>query len=228
MEQAPTAQKPYEEAIEKVIARLRRAELPPNVCNIYRSDDPNLDLRGGAAKRRENLRRYLKALRDARWLLVGLAPGWRGARFTGIPFTDEHRLCFPGSCYDRTGKHERPMREATAGVVMDLLGARTDVACWNVCPWHPHEAGNPLSNADPDAEMLGYGLEVMESLIARLFPRAQLIAVGQVAAHALRELKINGQPANLVAEVRHPAYGGAEEFRAQAAKLLGIQPEDTD
>lgn len=223
MEQAPTAQKPYEEAIEKVIARLRRAELPPHVCNIYRSDDPNLDLRGGAAKRRENLRRYLKALRDARWLLVGLAPGWRGARFTGIPFTDEHRLCFPGSCYDRTGKHERPMREATAGVVMDLLGARTDVACWNVCPWHPHEAGNPLSNADPDAEMLGYGLEVMESLIARLFPRAQLIAVGQVAANALRELKINGQPANLVAELRHPAHGGAEEFRAQAAKLLDIE-----
>ncbi|MBE7492068.1 MAG: uracil-DNA glycosylase [Planctomycetes bacterium] len=227
METAPTPQKPYEEAIEKVIARLRRAELPPNVCNIYRDDDPNLDLRGGAAKRRENLRRYLKALRDARWLLVGLAPGWRGARFTGVPFTDEHRLCFPGSCYDRTGKHERPMREATAGVVMDLLGARTDVACWNVCPWHPHETGNPLSNADPDAGTLAPGLEVMEALLARLFPNAQLIAVGRVAAEALRELKINGRPASLVAEVRHPAHGGAEEFRAQAGRLLGIesQPE---
>jgi uracil-DNA glycosylase len=89
----PTPQKPYEESIEKLIARLRRAELPENVFNPYRLDDPEHDLRGGAARRRENLRRYLKAVRDARWLLVGLAPGYRGARFTGVPFTDEHRLC---------------------------------------------------------------------------------------------------------------------------------------
>lgn len=223
MEQAPVPQKPYEEAIEKIIARLRRAELPPDVFNLYRADEPEHDVRGGAAKRRENLRRYLKALRDARWLLVGLAPGYRGARFTGIPFSDEHRLCFPGSCYDRTGRRIQPWHEATAGVVMDLLGARTDIACWNICPWHPHEAGNPLSNADPDAETLGYGLEVLESVVGRLFSGARLVAVGQVAARSLANLRINGKPVEVAAHLRHPAHGGAEEFRAQAAKLLGIE-----
>ncbi len=228
MEQAPIPQKPFEEAIEKIIARLRRADLPPDVFNLYRADDPQHDLRGGAAKRRENLRRYLKALRDAKWLLVGLAPGYRGARFTGVPFSDEHRLCLPGSCYDRTGSRAQPWREATAGVVMDLLGARADIACWNLCPWHPHEPGNVLSNADPDLETRGYGLEVLESVVGRLFAGARLVAVGQVAADALATLRINGKPVEIAARVRHPAHGGAQEFRSQMAALAGIEPDEQE
>jgi uracil-DNA glycosylase len=224
MEPAPTPQKPYEEAIEKLIARLRRAELPENVFNHYRVDYPEHDIRGGAARRRENLRRYLKAVRDARWLLVGLAPGYRGARFTGVPFTDEHRLCWPGSCYDRTGARENAWREATAGVVMELLGARNDIACWNVCPWHPHEPGNMLSNADPDAETIGYGLQVLEWLALRLLPKARVVAVGQVAAEALRTFRVNGRLVEVAAELRHPAHGGANEFRDEAIKLLGLEP----
>jgi len=219
----PTPKKPYEESIENLIARLRRAELPESVFNLYRLDHPDHDICGGAARRRENLRRYLKAVRDARWVLVGTAPGYRGARFTGVPFTDEHRLCWPGSCYDRTGRREHAWREATAGVVMDLLGARTDVACWNVCPWHPHEPGNPLSNADPDAETVGYGLQVLQWLVARLLPQARLVAVGQLAADALRESRVNGKPAQVAAELRHPAHGGADEFREQARSLLGLE-----
>lgn len=222
MEPVPTPQKPYEEAIEKLIARLRRAELPESVFNLYRTDDPEHDVRGGAAKRRENLRRYLKAVRDARWLLIGLAPGYRGGRFTGVPFTDEHRLCWPGSCYDRTGRREHAWREATAGVVMDLIGPRGDIACFNVVPWHPHEPANLLSNVGPDAETIGYGLEALEFLIARLLPKAKLVAVGQVAAESLRSLKVNGKLVEVVAELRHPAHGGANEFRAEAAELLGI------
>lgn len=225
MEPAPTPQKPYEEAIEKLIARLRRAELPENVFNLYRVDHPENDIRGGAARRRENLRRYLKAVRDARWLLVGLAPGYRGARFTGVPFTDEHRLCWPGSCYDRTGTREYAWREATAGVVMELLGARADIACWNVCPWHPHEAGDVLSNADPDAETIGYGLQVLEWLVLRLLPKARIVGVGQIAAEALRGFKVNGRLVEVAAELRHPAHGGANEFRAQAGELFGLEPE---
>lgn len=225
MEPAPTPQKPYEESIEKLIARLRRAELPENVFNIYRIDDPIHDLRGGAARRRENLRRYLKSVRDAQWILVGLAPGYRGARFTGVPFTDEHRLCWPGSCYDRTGKREHAWREATAGIVMELLGARSDAACWNVCPWHPHEPGDPLSNRDPDQETIGYGLQVLEWLVARLLPKAKLVAVGQVAAEALRTLRVNGKLVEVAAELRHPAHGGANEFRAQLVDLLRLQVE---
>jgi hypothetical protein len=222
MAEAPVAQKPFEEGIEKLIVRLRRAELPDNVFNLYRDTHPDLDVRGGAAKRRENLRRYFKAIREPKYAFIGLAPGYRGARFTGVPFTDEDRICFPGSCYDRTSTRERPYREATAGVVLDVLGASTDVVCWNVVPWHPHEADEPLSNADPDAETIGYGLEVMEFLFQRLYPNTRPVAVGRVAAEALGNLRVNGKPVYVAAELRHPARGGASEFRAQAVELLGV------
>ncbi|MBK8205687.1 MAG: uracil-DNA glycosylase [Planctomycetes bacterium] len=225
MTEPPLPQKPFEEGIEKLIARLRRAELPEHVFNIYKSDDTKLDVRGGAAKRRENLRRYIKAIREPRFAFIGIATGWRGARFTGVPFTDEDRLCIPGSCYDRTGKRERPYREATAGVVMDLLGARSDVICWNIVPWHPHQPREPLSNADPDSETIGYGIEVLEFLFARLYPNAQAVAVGNIAAEALASLRVNGQPIAVAAQLRHPAHGGAEEFRASARALLLIEPE---
>ncbi|MCC7508795.1 MAG: uracil-DNA glycosylase [Planctomycetes bacterium] len=226
MPDAPVQQKPFEEGIEKLIARLRRAELPAHVFNIYKSDDAASDVRGGAAKRRENLRRYIKAIREPRFALIGIAPGWRGARFTGVPFTDEDRLCLPGSCYDRTGKRERPYREATAGAVMDLLGARSDVICWNIVPWHPHKPGEPLSNADPDSETIGYGLEVLEFFFSRLYPNTQAVAVGNLAAEALASLRVNGQSVSVAAHLRHPAHGGVNEFRAQGRDLLGASEDE--
>jgi hypothetical protein len=222
MSEPPIQQKPFEEGIEKLISRLRRAELPEHVFNLYRADDPQHDARGGSAKRRENLRRYLKAVPNPKYAFVGIAPGWRGARFTGVPFTDEHRLCLPGSCYDRTGKREAAYREATAGMVMDLLGARTDVVCWNIVPWHVHKPGEPLTNADPDNETLGYGLEVIEFFFNRLYPNAKVVTVGQLPADALRGFKVQGREVEIAGSFRHPAHGGAGEFRQAASGLLGI------
>lgn len=226
MSELPIQQKPFEEGIEKLISRLRRAELPENVFNLYRTDAPALDARGGAAKRRENLRRYLKAIPNPKFAFIGIAPGWRGARFTGVPFTDEHRLCLPGSCYDRSSKRENSYREATAGAVMGLLGSRTDVVCWNIVPWHVHKPGEPLSNADPDTETIGYGLEAIEFFFNRLYPNVKVVTVGQLPADFLRGFKVQGREVDVVANFRHPAHGGAAEFRAQAAGLLSVLPED--
>jgi hypothetical protein len=225
MSEPPVQQKPFEEGIEKLISRLRRAELSEHVFNLYRTDDPELDARGGAARRRENLRRYLKALPNPKYAFIGIAPGWRGARFTGVPFTDEHRLCLPGSCYDRSSKREAAYREATAGTMMGLLGARHDVVCWNVVPWHVHEPGNRLSNADPDSETVGYGLEAIEFFFNRLYPNVQVVAVGQLPATVLAGFKVQGRAIDVVANIRHPAHGGGAEFVARAAELLGIEPE---
>lgn len=224
MPEAPVAQKPFEEGIEKLIARLRRAELPDHVFNLYRHDLPELDVRGGAAKRRENLRRYLKALTAPSYAFIGIAAGYRGARFTGVPFSDEDRLCFPGSCYDRTSTRERAYREATAGVVLDVLGSRRDVVCWNIVPWHPHKPGEPLSNADPDDETIGYGMQALEWFFHRLYPETKAVAVGKLPERMLTGLKVEGREIELAATLRHPAHGGAEEFRQQAAGLLG-EPE---
>ncbi|MHC4840795.1 MAG: uracil-DNA glycosylase [Planctomycetota bacterium] len=223
MAEAPVALKPFEEGIEKLIARLRRAELPEHVFNFYRQNDPELDARGGAARRRENLRRYLKTLKTPKFAFIGIAPGYRGARFTGVPFSDEHRLCYPGSCYDRTSTRENAYKEATAKVVMELLGARTDVVCWNLVPWHPHENGKLLSNSDPDKDTIELGLQALDWFFERLYPNVQRICVGKLVqkhmqAHYGEEYTC----------VRHPARGGADEFRTQASELLGINPEESD
>lgn len=226
MPEPPVQQKPFEEGIEKLISRLRRAELPENVFNLYRHDVPELDARGGAAKRRENLRRYLKAITAPTYAFIGIAPGYRGARFTGVPFSDEDRLCFPGSCYDRSSTRERAYREATAGVVLDVLGSRRDVVCWNIVPWHPHQAGEPLSNADPDAETIEYGMQALEWFFNRLYPEAKPVAVGKLPEKMLQGFKVRDKEVKLAATLRHPARGGANEFRQQAAKLLGVIPDD--
>jgi hypothetical protein len=105
-----------EELIEKV-ARARIGE----TFNFYRDGR-------GAATRRERLREYLGSRRDASFLLVGEAAGYRGARISGIPFTSERQL---------TG---RGPAEATATIVHRVLaelGIEHDVLLWNVVPTHP-------------------------------------------------------------------------------------------
>lgn len=238
-DEAPRESKPFEETIEKLIARLRRAQLPPNVFNLYHVTDPAHDVRGGAAKRRENLRRYLKAIPSPRYILIGLCPGWRGARFTGVPFTDEARLCLTGSCYDRTSTSPTPLRELSAGVVMDMIGARNDVVCWNAVPWHAHEPENPMSNAIPGAEAVTLGATELEYFLSRVYPLAQPVSVGEIARDVLRKIGMrHAVPMDdssiwsqfrAAIHLRHPSHGGAREFREGLARLLGSHlQEDTD
>ncbi len=234
-DEAPRESKPFEEAIEKLIARLRRAQLPPDVFNLYHTTDPAHDVRGGAAKRRENLRRYLKAIPNPRYALIGLCPGWRGARFTGVPFTDEARLCVAGSCYDRSSSSPTPLRERTAGAVMDMIAARHDVVCFNAVPWHCHEPGNPMSNAMPRAEVIALGAAELEYFLARLYPEAQPVSVGEVARDVLRKLGARHAPPpedssiwsqfRAAIHLRHPSYGGEQEFREGMARLIGLTLE---
>src|SRR5262245_26901671 len=112
--------------MEELIERLRRARIGATF-NFYRDGD-------GAATRRERLLAYLLARQDAPLLLVGEAPGYRGARISGIPFTSERQLTGSGPA------------EATATIVHRVLAdvrIQDDVLLWNVVPTHP---GTETSN----------------------------------------------------------------------------------
>jgi uracil-DNA glycosylase len=172
--------------MEELIERLRHARIGATF-NFYRDGV-------GAAARRERLRWYLEARADAPILLVGEAPGYRGARVSGIPFTSERQL---------TGRGPAEASATIVHRVLAELGLEESVLLWNVVPTHPGgvSSNRPLRSAEIEG-----GLP-----FARELARGRrVITVGRCAEAAL------GAP-----YVRHPSHGGAAEFRAG---LLRFRP----
>lgn len=147
----------------------------------------------GSALRRERLAAYLEARAEAPLLLVGEAPGYRGARVSGIPFTSERQL---------TG---RGPAEATATIVQRVLAEldlEEEILLWNLVPTHP---GTSASNRAPTRREIDESAPFLEELA----PGRRTIAVGRLAQRRL------GGP-----YVRHPARGGASAFRADLTAAL--------
>jgi len=80
------------------VARLAVAKTD-DTFNFYRDGER-------ASFLRERLARYLEARRGAPILLVGEAPGYRGARVSGIPFSSERQLT-------GMGRRRRPRRSCS-------------------------------------------------------------------------------------------------------------------
>ena len=142
---------------------------------------------------RARLRAYLASRADAPILLVGEAPGYRGARVSGIPFTSERQLTGTGPA------------EATATIVHRVLaglGLEQDVLLWNVVPTHP---GTETTNRAPSRAEVRDGA----AFARRLAPGRHVIAVGRVAAAALR-----------APYVRHPSRGGARRVVDELRRLV--------
>jgi uracil-DNA glycosylase len=157
-----------------------------DTCNFYRDG-------AGAARRRARLAAYLDERREAPWLLVGEAPGYRGARVSGLPFTSERQLTGAGPA------------EATATIVHRVLaelGVAELVLLWNVVPTHP---GTATSNRPPTRAEVAVGRAFADELACG----RRVVAVGRVAHAAL-----GGE------HVRHPSHGGAAAFAAGLRNLM--------
>ena len=159
--------------------------------NFYRDGDR-------APLCRLRLERYLLDRADAPILLVGEAPGCRGARVSGIPFTSERQL---------TGSGPSEVTATIVHRVLAELGVADDVLLWNVVPTHP---GTASSNRRPTREEIAGG----RPFLGELARGRSVVAVGRLA-HAV----LGG------AYVRHPSHGGAAAFRSGLAAALAGTPK---
>ena len=197
--------------INKFIEELTRVKSNSNFFNQY-SYEVSVN-----SIRRNNLFLYLQQMINLkpRMLFVGEAPGYRGCRLTGVPFTSEYILLngleplglFGKSRgYRKTDEFEKLWKEATASIFWESVVRTLHMPLlWNAFPFHPFQVGNEPSNRKPTKIEITTGQEFLKELI-RLFDIAIVVAVGNTAETTLKTIGIACQ------KVRHPSYDGKTMF----------------
>jgi uracil-DNA glycosylase len=189
----------------------------PPLFNPYARTVINMDTQNASNIRRGNVRNYLAGFHSKPPVLViGEAPGWRGCRFSGIPFTSEAQLTeqtlpFSGL---QSSKHHKPYREATATIFWRVMkDYHPNFLVWNCIPLHPHLPGEPRSNRRPNTSEIYKYAPLLEELIYLLQP-AVVIAVGRSAQTILTSFGIN------IICLRHPSHGGSVDFEAGMRQIF--------
>ncbi len=192
-----------------------QSRTPPDAEFLYDAATP------GGALRLQNLRRYLDLTAGASTLLVGEAPGWRGATITGVPFMSVRELALrPGlltGSPDGDGFLLPPEPaaawELSASIVQKALRTWPERPVnWPVYPNHPFAAPDRATNRAPRVPEVQAGVGIALELIRALGIR-RVVAIGRKAEHALAAAGVEA------VAVRHPAPGGAAIFAAQMAAL---------
>lgn len=208
--------------LEPWLALLQALRDRPNAHALY---DPH---RLAGRIRMANLRVYLDQLLplQPRVLLVGEAPGYRGAWRTGVNFTSEKIMMGPKDRFGLYGGAEAGYRliepeagrlwgEASSTVVQKVF---QELPCpplvWPAFPLHPHTPGVDASNRTPTpTELRRDGAPQLTRLIA-LFKPERIAAVGNTGLATLALLGIEAT------KIRHPAHGGGPQFRDGLLALM--------
>ena len=194
-----------------------------NVFNPYRDVCEAHDKKNAHLIRARNLKRALDAYAgqpvDALW--IGRDLGYRGGRRTGLALVDEDHLDTASKRWQvKLGKATKGpvVRERTAAKVWQMLRKMdASVFMWNVFPFHPHLAGQPLSNRSHTAQERDAGLMFLRALVELLEPQ-KLIAIGSDAFNCAERIFSD----RTIYKIRHPSYGGEKIFAEQIAKLYKI------
>lgn len=203
--------------IDNFVDQLGETAVPPHTFNQYSPNQPE------NAVRRHNLRHYLRQMqqRQPTTLLVGEAPGYRGCRLTGVPFTSPailqasapSDLFGSDNCWQPSSEWPAIQREASATIVWEILAdVRPLPLLWNAFPFHPHQPSQPKSNRTPKRNELEWGRPFLHQLL-QIFSIKTIVAVGNKAEQALTGWEIAHS------KVRHPSHGGKLDFRRGVRKL---------
>ncbi len=177
--------------------------------------DDRSNPKAGPSGRLERLAAHLDC--EARFILVGEAPGYQGARYSGVAFTSE-RLLLDGSIprmnrLDGRLTLESPrggsFTEPSATIIWKTLyrlGIEDETILWNAVQLHPHTPGQRWTNRTPKPSEVALGEPALR-LLLQAYPSAALVAIGRKAEGLIR-----GMGVNTLGHVPHPAYGGATDF----------------
>ena len=162
-----------------------------------------------------NLRVFLNLLKEKYYngtMLVAEAPGYSGCNITGIPFTTvkilnekPHRIF-----YDLEGElfKGKVFGDISGAVIWDYLGDKEKIPLfWNAFPFHPYRKYKKLSNRKPVKKEIEEGALYIEDLIEIFEPKV-ITALGRYGQLSLEKIFPNME----VKYIRHPSYGGKEEF----------------
>lgn len=161
-------------------------------------------------------------------LLVGEAPGYRGAAVSGVPFVSTEILegcrVDPWNAFGPDKGYLIPdgaphRSEATATMVwqglFETCAALPFPLTWNAVPFHPAgttaESNSAVRRAD-----ISIGKPYIEWML-EFAPNAIVLGVGRAAQEALMRLGHDAQG------VRHPSRGGKAEFlKGVAIATVGL------
>jgi hypothetical protein len=202
------------------VTALSRIELT-GVFNPYRQRCSAHDLANGAALRKGNLQRYLEVVQskklDTIWM--GRDLGYRGGRRTGLALTDEAHLSDFGAVYLGSS----PLRatkgpiiaERTASEIWTILKLlKQPPLLWNVFPLHPYDSKSEMTNRRFTARELS----VVNELNAQLIEWLQIRRIVCIGKDAMRYAATFGVAVDCV---RHPSYGGVNDFRLGMHRIYG-------
>lgn len=165
--------------LESKVFSVRPANL---LFNQYRDRDSSVDLPQADEIRRENLINYLSCY--PKWpsvLIVGEAPGPRGCRFSGVPFTSEALLCkgalpFIGR---QSSINDLPYSENSAAIFWRvLLPYYPKFFIWNSVPFHPYKQDEILSVRNPTRGEICIYSDLLSEIISLIKPK-RIVAVGK-------------------------------------------------
>ncbi len=198
----------------------------PGLFNQYKDTDLRIDQPIADDIRRGNLKNYLHSFtKRPSIVVIGEAAGWRGCRFSGIPFTSEKQLGDPSFPFNGQQSSNQATRyaESTATTFWKhLLPFHHDFFAWNCVPFHPYQAsheknegkyGNILSNRAPTKDEIFSHSAFLAELLKLIKPK-KVIAIGRSAEKALTHLEI---PSTYV---RHPSHGGARQFKKNIIQCI--------
>lgn len=194
--------------IRSFLHELSVTSVPPGFVNPYTRPEAS-----------HNLRLFLEAHTGSapHLLLIGEAPGYRGATLSGVPLCSLHLLTHdwddPWSMFGPSMGYKQPAnvsftKEATSSIVWSVLADcfpnGPAPLTWNAIPFQPF-SGSVYSNASLRKSEIELGRKWLWEFL-ELFSNSILVAVGARADEALSELEINHH------HVRHPSRGGKCEF----------------